>query len=75
MKKKILIIGQNGLIGKNLFNYFKSKKINIYRIDFKSFLKNNNINNFDIIINCTSNLKFVKNKTLRSQHYQHFSRC
>ena len=62
MKKKILIIGQNGLIGKNLFNYFKSKKINIYRIDFKSFLKNNNINNFDIIINCTSNLKFVKNK-------------
>jgi len=32
MKKKILIIGQNGLIGKNLFNHFKSKKINIYRI-------------------------------------------
>ena len=62
MKKKILIIGQNGLIGKNLFNYFKSKKINIYRICFKSFLKNNNINNFDIIINCTSNHKFVKNK-------------
>ena len=62
MKKKILIIGRNGLIGKNLFNYFKSKKINIYRIGFKSFLKNNNINGFDIIINCTSNLKFVKNK-------------
>jgi nucleoside-diphosphate-sugar epimerase len=62
MKKKILIIGRNGLIGKNLFNYFKSKKINIYKIGFKSFLKNNNINNFDIIINCTSNHKFVKNK-------------
>ena len=62
MKKKILIIGQNGLISKNLFNYFKSKKINIYRIGFKSFLKKNNINNFDIIINCTSNHKFVKNK-------------
>ena len=62
MKKKILIIGKNGLIGKNLFNYFKSKKINIYRIGFKSFLKNKNINNFDIIINCTSNHKFVKNK-------------
>ena len=39
MKKKILIIGQNGLISKNLFNYFKSKKINIYRIGFKVFLK------------------------------------
>ncbi len=62
MKKKILIIGQNGLIGKNLFNHFKSKKINIYRISFKSFIKKNNINNFDIIINCTSNHKFVKNK-------------
>ena len=62
MKKKILIIGQNGLISKNLFNYFKSKKINIYRIGFKSSLKKNNINNFDIIINCTSNHKFVKNK-------------
>ena len=62
MKKKILIIGQNGLIGKNLFNHFKSKKINIYRISFKSFLKKNNINNFNIIINCTSNQKFVKNK-------------
>ena len=62
MKKKILIIGQNGLISKNLFNYFKSKKINIYRIGFKGFLKKNNINNFDIIINCTSNHKFVKTK-------------
>ena len=62
MRKKILIIGLNGLIGKNLFNYFKSKKIDIYRISFESFLKKNNINNFDIIINCTSNLKFIKNK-------------
>ena len=62
MKKKILIIGQNGLIGKNLFNYFKSKKVNIHRISFESFLKKKNINNFDIIINCTSNQKFVKNK-------------
>ena len=43
MKKKILIIGQNGLIGKNLFNYFKCRKINIYRISYESFLKKNNI--------------------------------
>ena len=62
MKKKILIIGKNGLIGKNLFNYFKSKKVNIHRISFESFLKKKNINNVDIIINCTSNHKFVKNK-------------
>ena len=62
MKKKILIIGKNGLIGKNLFNNFKSKKINIHKISFESFIKKNNINKFDIIINCTSNYKFVKNK-------------
>jgi len=62
MNKKILIIGQKGLIGKNLFNYFKSKKLNVSRISFESFLKKKNIDNFDIIINCTSNQKFVKNK-------------
>ena len=62
MKKKILIIGQNGLIGKNLFSYFKSRKINIYKISFERFLKKKNINSFDVIINCTSNQKFVKNK-------------
>ena len=62
MKKKILIIGQNGLIGKNLYNYFKSRKMNVYRISFESFLKNFVLNSFDIIINCSSNQKFVKNK-------------
>jgi len=46
----------------DLFNYFKSRKINIYRISFESFLKKNFLNSFDIIINCTSNQKFVKNK-------------
>ena len=62
MNRKILIIGQKGLIGKNLFNYFKSKKLNISQISFESFLRKKNIGNFDIIINCTSNQKFVKNK-------------
>ena len=63
MKKKILIIGQKGLLGSNLFKFFKTKKITVYSLDFESFLKyqNKNINKFDIIINCTSNKKFIKN--------------
>ena len=62
MKKKILIIGQKGLIGSSLFKYFKTKKIKVYAVNFEDFLKNKNINKYDIIINCTSNQKFIKNQ-------------
>ena len=63
MNKKILIIGQKGLLGSNLFKHFKIKKIKVYSLNFESLLKNQNknINKFDIIINCTSNKKFIKN--------------
>jgi len=64
MNKKILIIGQKGLLGSNLFKFFKTKKIKVCSLDFENFLKyqNKNINKFDIIINCTSNKKFIKNQ-------------
>ena len=64
MNKKILIIGQKGLIGSNLFKYFKTKKIKVYSLSFESFIKNQNknINKYDIIINCTSNQKFIENQ-------------
>ena len=64
MNKKILIIGQQGRIGSNLFKYFKTKKIKVYSLSFESFLKNQNknINKYDIIINCTSNQKFIENQ-------------
>ena len=64
MNKKILIIGQKGLIGSNLFRYFKTKKLKVNSLSFESFLKkeNKNIDKFDIIINCTSNQKFIENK-------------
>jgi dTDP-4-dehydrorhamnose reductase len=61
-KKKILIIGQKGLIGSNLFSYFKKKRSNVYSISFEKFLKKKDIKKFDIVINCTSNKKFIKNK-------------
>ena len=64
MNKKILIIGQKGLIGSNLFKYFKTKKTKVYSLSFESFIKNQNknINKFDTIINCTSNKKFIENQ-------------
>ena len=64
MNKKILIIGQQGRIASNLFKYFKTKKIKVYSLSFESFIKkqSKNINKFDVIINCTSNQKFIKNK-------------
>jgi dTDP-4-dehydrorhamnose reductase len=64
MNKKILIIGLKGLIGSNLFNYFKIKKLNVYQLSFESFIKNKNrhVDKFDFIINCTSNQKFIKNQ-------------
>ena len=39
MNKKILIIGLKGLIGGNLFNYFKIKKLNVYQLSFETFIK------------------------------------
>ena len=62
MKKKILIIGQKGLIGSNLFKYFKTKKTKVYSLSFDNFIINKNINKFDTIINCTSNQKFIENQ-------------
>ena len=64
MNKKILIIGLKGLIGSNLFNYFKIKKLDVYQLSFESFIKNKNrhVDKFDFIINCTSNQKFIKNQ-------------
>jgi len=62
MNKKILIIGQKGLIGSNLFKYFKTKKTKVYSLSFDNFIINKNINKFDTIINCTSNQKFIENQ-------------
>ncbi len=58
--KRILIIGKNSFVGKNLFfylnEYFKVKKISFY--DFKR-LKKNQINKFDFVINCSLLKKYT----------------
>ena len=64
MNKKILIIGQKGFIGNNLFKFLKNKKLNVHSLSFENFLNNYNVfdNKFEFIINCTSNEKFIKNR-------------
>jgi len=64
MKKKILIIGKNSFVGSNLFNFLKSKKLNVYISSSKTFLDNYKKKYFriDYIINCSSNKEFVEKK-------------
>jgi dTDP-4-dehydrorhamnose reductase len=64
MKKKILVVGKNSVLGSSFSKFFKNKflvkMINFEEIKSKSsknfFLK------YDYIINCTSNLNYIKKK-------------
>ncbi len=64
MNKKILIIGKKSFIGSNLFRFFIQKKVKVSSCNYENFLNNYKIfdNNFDLIINCSSNKKFIKNR-------------
>lgn len=64
MNKKILIIGQKGFVGSNLYNFLSKKKLSVHSISYQVFLKryDKKYKNFDFIINCSSNKSFVKNK-------------
>lgn len=63
MKNKIIIVGKKGFLGSNL-NIYLNKKNFILNLDYKKFLKKKItfINNFDYIINCTSNQNYIYNK-------------
>ncbi len=73
MKKKIILTGARGFVGKNVFNYLKKKKINLIRIQTEKFLKKNiNFKNVSHILhigfdmrkkntNITKQLKILKN--------------
>ena len=62
MKVKLLIIGKNSFIGNNLYK-FSNKKKNIKKVSYSNFFKINKkkLSNFDIILNCVSNKKYVNN--------------
>lgn len=64
MNNKILIIGKNGFISSNLYEFFKKNKISSDCISFeKFFYKNKNyISTYTTIINCATNYNFVKKK-------------
>ena len=68
MKKNILIIGRRSFIGSNLFSFLKNKQ-NIKIIDYKMILKKDlsELSNFDYIINCTSNVDYIKKITPKTK--------
>ena len=70
MKNKIIIIGKKGFLGSNL-NAYLSKKNFILNLDYKKFIKKriSFINNFDYIINCTSNENYIHNKYLKKNDF------
>lgn len=73
MKRKIILTGSKGFVGKNVFEYFKKKNIHIIKTPTKSFLtKKNHLNNITHIlhvgfdmrknnVNVKSQLKILKN--------------
>lgn len=62
--KKILVIGKKGFISFNLIKFLRKKKIILSSINFENFLKKKKqfYNKFNIIINCSSNIKFIKKR-------------
>lgn len=63
MKKRILIIGKRGLTGSNLNLYLKKKNY-VTNIDYKKFIKKKDefINKFDWVVNCTSNRDYINGR-------------
>ena len=70
MKNKIIIIGRRGLLGRNLNLYLKKKNF-IINLDYRTFIKKklNFINNFNYIINCTSNKNYIENRYLKKNDF------
>ena len=70
MKNKIIIIGKRGFLGNNLNSYLKKRNF-ILNLDYKTFIKKklNFINNFNYVINCTSNYEYIANKYLKKNDF------
>ena len=63
MKKRILILGASGFIGKNLYEYFEEKKFDVYGTYFKRPLsKTKNKKLFKCDLRNYSNLEFITKK-------------
>ena len=64
MNQKILIIGINSFISKNLFSFFKSKNVDVRQIRFETFKTKPDkyVQNFDVFINCSIKKNYVNRK-------------
>ena len=72
-KKKILIIGLKSFIGKNLYIYFKKKKLKTSICSFDNIKKDfKKLYKFDYIINCSSNLSYITKKYLEKNDHDLF---
>ena len=61
--KKLLIVGKNSFVAKNIYNYLK-KSYKIKKIDYSSFKKltKKELENFNYLINCSLSGKYVNYK-------------
>ena len=70
MKNKIIVIGRKSFLGSSISLYLKKKNF-ILSLDYKKFTKKKLvfINNYDYVINCTSNQSYIKNKYLKKNDF------
>ena len=70
MKNKIIVIGRKSFLGSNLNLYLKKKFI-ILNLDYETFIKKKLIliDNYNYVINCTSNQDYIKNKYLKKNDF------
>ena len=61
MKKKVIVIGKNSFISRNLYKYLK-KKIKIKVISYRDFIKQPKVEDVDYIINCSSTREYVQER-------------
>ena len=59
--KRIILIGNKSFIQQNLFTYFKSNNMKVFKVKFDK-IKQFKFFDFDLIINCSNNKNFFKKK-------------
>ena len=61
--KKLIIIGKNSFVAKNIYHYLK-KIIEVKKVDYSKFkkIKKKELEKFDYLINCSLSKKYVKYK-------------
>ena len=61
--KKLIIIGKNSFVAKNIYHYLK-KIIEVKKVDYSKFkkIKKKELEKFDYLINCSLSKKYIKYK-------------